>query len=479
MANKEYLVILKRGVREWNVWRRKHSQTRIDLRKADLRRADLKRADLTGADLRKADLTLADLTDAKLGGADLRGAGFDFANLDGADMRMAKLSKASFIDACLRNAKLGGADLRGASLYAADLSWTDFERANLTGADLTAAQFGGTDFDLDPFRDASLVGASLSRTDFSGMSLKCVDLTGVDFREARLIDTNLDGATLTDCWLWETQRAGWSIQDVICEAAYWDRDRQKRETYSVGEFERLYADKTKIVVHYDGGISPIEIATLPALIQCIEITHPGCILRLHSVQDAPGGATVTLIVEHGDRHNPNELEALKADIQTYQIALREERDIHKELRFELDIWYNKIVPRILGHTTVYGGLTVGDKYIAGQVGAQGPSAHAHDMTFNQLWSQSGHSIDLQALATELATLRRHLRQEAVEPEHDVAIGAIASAEVAAKEGNGPKTFEWLGKAGKWTLDNATKIGVGVATAALKTALGLSLQRHFI
>ena len=50
-------------------------------------------------------------------------------------------------------------------------------------------------------------------------------------------------------------------------------------------------------------------------------------------------------------------------------------------------------------------------------------------------------------------LRRHLRQEAVEPEHDVAIGAVANAEVAAKEGNGPKALEWLGKAGKWTLDN--------------------------
>ena len=70
------------------------------------------------------------------------------------------------------------------------------------------------------------------------------------------------------------------------------------------------------------------------------------------------------------------------------------------------------------------------------------------------------------------TLRRYLRQEAVEPEHDVAIGAIANAEVAAKEGNGPKTLEWLGKAGKWTLDNAGKIGVEVATAALKIALGL-------
>jgi len=31
----------------------------------------------------------------------------------------------------------------------------------------------------------------------------------------------------------------------------------------------------------------------------------------------------------------------------------------------------------------------GDKYTAGQAGAQGPGAHAHDITFNQRWSQAG------------------------------------------------------------------------------------------
>jgi len=295
----------------------------------------------------------------------------------------------------------------------------------------------------------------------------------------------LDGATLTDCWLWETQRAGWSIQDVICEAAYWDRDRQKRETYSAGEFERLYADKTKIVLHYDGGISPIEIATLPALIQRIE-AEEGCVLRLHSVQEDAGGATVTLIVEEGGGDNPAEIAAMKAELEEKgRLLLSAERRALAEEGQRLQVEYtlrylsDELFPRLLESgspkysISIMGGeQTMGDKYIAGQVGAQGPGAHAHDMTFNQLWNRSGQSIDLQVLATELTTLRRHLRQEAVEPEHDVAIGAVANAEVAAKEGDGPKTLEWLGKAGKWSLDNATKIGVGIATSALKTALGL-------
>ncbi|MBE9511671.1 MAG: hypothetical protein IMY71_12405 [Bacteroidetes bacterium] len=118
-------------------------------------------------------------------------------------------------------------------------------------------------------------------------------------------------------------------------------------------------------------------------------------------------------------------------------------------------------------------LTMRDKYIAGQVGAQGPGAHAHDMTFNQIWSQTSDKIDLSELANELSKLRLKLKGEATKPEHDISIGAIASAENSAKEGNGPKALEYLSKAGKWALDIATKIGVPVATEALKAAvLGL-------
>ena len=106
----------------------------------------------------------------------------------------------------------------------------------------------------------------------------------------------------------------------------------------------------------------------------------------------------------------------------------------------------------------------------GQIGAVGPNAHAHDMTFNQIWNQSGQDIDLPSLATELETLRAALRKEATEPEHDVALGAVAAAQKAAKEDNGPKALEYLSAAGKWALEIATKIGVPVAIAALTKAI---------
>ncbi len=118
-------------------------------------------------------------------------------------------------------------------------------------------------------------------------------------------------------------------------------------------------------------------------------------------------------------------------------------------------------------------VTMGDKYItSGQVGAVGPSAHAHELNFTQVWNQSSAEIDIIALQEQLSRLREALRSEAQTPEQDVAVAAVANAELAAKNGDGPKAMEWLSKAGKWTFDVATKIGVGVAAAALKAALGI-------
>lgn len=113
-----------------------------------------------------------------------------------------------------------------------------------------------------------------------------------------------------------------------------------------------------------------------------------------------------------------------------------------------------------------------DSYKAVQAAAMGPNAHASGNTFQQVWQQNASSIDLKALTHELETLRKAMRTEATDAMHDVAIGEIASAKTAAAEGNGAKALEHLKNAGKWAFDVSTKIGVGVATAALKTSLGL-------
>ncbi len=122
---------------------------------------------------------------------------------------------------------------------------------------------------------------------------------------------------------------------------------------------------------------------------------------------------------------------------------------------------------------VFIGAIMGDQYnVSGQSGAIGREAHAHDISFNQVWSQLSHRIDLPVLAEELARLRDAMGREAKEPEHFASAGTIAAAEASARQGNGPKALEYLKLGGKWALGVAEKIGVDIAKEALKGAMGI-------
>ena len=119
---------------------------------------------------------------------------------------------------------------------------------------------------------------------------------------------------------------------------------------------------------------------------------------------------------------------------------------------------------------------MGDKYeISGQAGAVGPNAHANDNTFNllqQIGSQIEKSMDLAALASELEVLRQTLKKEAVTEEHDLAVVDIGSAKKAAEAKDSGKLAESLKSAGNWAFDVATKIGVSLASEALKHSMGM-------
>jgi hypothetical protein len=114
----------------------------------------------------------------------------------------------------------------------------------------------------------------------------------------------------------------------------------------------------------------------------------------------------------------------------------------------------------------------GDRYEIGQAGAVGPSSHAENMTFNQIGNKPGSDIDVQELAGELTALRSALSKAASESDHFVALGEVALAEKAARGGDGPTALQHLKKAGAWVWGIATTIGIGVATAAAKSAFGI-------
>jgi hypothetical protein len=116
---------------------------------------------------------------------------------------------------------------------------------------------------------------------------------------------------------------------------------------------------------------------------------------------------------------------------------------------------------------------MGDKYeVSGQAGAVGKEAHAHDMSFQQIWANRASDIDLPQLAVELETLRQELRRQAVTREQDAAVAEIGAAAAEAEQGNGPATLRRLKAAGQWALSAATTIGTTVAAAAIRAALGM-------
>ena len=88
------------------------------------------------------------------------------------------------------------------------------------------------------------------------------------------------------------------------------------------------------------------------------------------------------------------------------------------------------------------------------------------------WKTFAAGTDMKQLAEELAVLRASLKQQAVTPEHDIAVAEIAKAEVAAAAEKPEEARSALKKAGTWAFGVATSIGVAFAAGAIKAATGL-------
>lgn len=124
-------------------------------------------------------------------------------------------------------------------------------------------------------------------------------------------------------------------------------------------------------------------------------------------------------------------------------------------------------------TFIMGGPMSGDSFTFNdsQVGAAGQGAQSTNSIFTQ-GNTGGIPSDFSGLTKELDLLREAMKKSGESAEADVAIGEIAGASVAARDGDEEALKSHLARAGKWALGIATSIGASLAVAALKAALGL-------
>lgn len=391
MHTEDILSLLKKGAKGWNEWRVRHKNgpiildgvnlKQLELDGIDLSGVSLKGSNITQCSLKNANLISVNLQDSNLQKNDFSGAKLIAAGLGGADLSESILTNANMLTATVKGSKLhkidfrghdlGGLDLTGASLARCnlegqqlsklDLSGIDFEEANLKGANLSYSHFAKANFKRAnltdtqlrgaDFRGASLLGVDLRGTNLEGLDFHSADLTNCDLRETNLQNTLLASANISGAKLWRIKTHGWDISKIICTHAHWDKGGKEKTSYRNHEFERIYAEATIIELQYPYRLTANELSTLSILIEHLQATQWGAILRLKSIRDVAGGALVTLVVEESGKLNPSEVKAELQEeanrIQMAQLALRSNRDLQDSLKEEMATLKEKFWPRLL------------------------------------------------------------------------------------------------------------------------------------
>lgn len=323
---------------------------------ANLSHSNLRNNDFSDARFIATTLESADLSDCKIVGASfltatVRGARLERIDFRGHDLRSLDLRHTSLANSNLEGLLLQRFDLSGVNLEGANLANANLTKVNLTEANLQKANLCGAQLQNAIFRKANLEGADLRGQDLSNIDFENARLVNCDLREANLKGANLSGCDITGSRLWKIQVTNWNIADIKCREAYWGKATNKTTVYRNHEFERMYAENPTIELSYPYRLIGTELATLPILIEHLEATFWGIVLRLKAIEDVAGGARVVLVVEESGRHRPSELkqelqkEATK--IQMAQLSLRRNGVLQGQLKEEIANIKERFWPRLL------------------------------------------------------------------------------------------------------------------------------------
>jgi uncharacterized protein YjbI with pentapeptide repeats len=173
MADQQQLELLKRSVKEWNVWRQlQQPYFQSDPINATLSGTNLNsQPDLINATLSRTNLSHADLSYANLSMADLSMADLNYANLDRANLSEANLYEADLLSANLQDTNLSRTNLTGAHFW--NTLFVRIDLSTVKGLE-TVIHFGPSAVDIN---SVTLPKDEHTRLDF---------LRGVGFTETQI-----------------------------------------------------------------------------------------------------------------------------------------------------------------------------------------------------------------------------------------------------------------------------------------------------
>ena len=193
----------------------------------------------------------------------------------------------------------------------------------------------------------------------------------------------------------------------------------------------------------------------------------------------PSPSILSADPEEGIRDNRTMLEKRIRDlVENYYNTIEKERnyEIKQKIGKKKKKAQQKKKQSVIKEATVLnlGGLSMGDQYYANNVGAQGKKAGSHSFIQQNInaGASDWNGISVDEMLIDLDTLKKYIKKNFTDDEHDIIVGNISSATVALKSENKEEAGNLLKKCGRVLYDIAKNIGCAVVVRYLGNILGL-------
>lgn len=191
----------------------------------------------------------------------------------------------------------------------------------------------------------------------------------------------------------------------------------------------------------------------------------------------PSPSILSADPEEGIQDNKTILEQKIRDlVENYYNTIEKEKNYeikHKISKKKKKAEHNK-KQSIIKEATILnlGGLSMGDQYYARNVGAQGKKAGSNSIIQQNINESDWNGINIDEMLVDLDTLKKFIKKNFTDDEHDIIVGNISSATLALKSENKEEAGNLLKKSGHVLYDIAKSIGCAVVARYLGNILGL-------